>query len=84
MNMALRREFRLTEHLNLQIEAEAFNVFNHPMFGGWVLDVVPPEFGCTICGTATQMLNRSYGSGLNRLYQIGGPRSMQFSARIAF
>jgi hypothetical protein len=32
-DLALRRRFNLTERVNLDLRAEYFNVFNHPMFG---------------------------------------------------
>jgi len=32
-NLALRRQFSLTERIKLDLRAEYFNVFNHPMFG---------------------------------------------------
>jgi hypothetical protein len=32
-DLALRRRFRLTEGVNLNVRAEYFNLFNHPMFG---------------------------------------------------
>jgi hypothetical protein len=32
-DLAVRRRFNLTEHLDLNLRAEYFNVFNHPMFG---------------------------------------------------
>ena len=33
VDLALRRDFPVTERLKLQFRAEAFNVFNHPQFG---------------------------------------------------
>jgi hypothetical protein len=32
--VALRRRFHLTERVILDVRAEYFNLFNHPMFGG--------------------------------------------------
>jgi hypothetical protein len=76
MDFALRREFRLTETFKLQIRWEAFNIFNHPNFGAISTDLNALNFG-----EATNMLNRQLG-GINQLYQIGGPRSMQFALKL--
>ena len=79
VDFALGRTFRLNESLGLQLKAEAFNAFNHPMFS---------NFGLTYTnrntfGVPTTTLNRSLG-GLSSIYQIGGPRSIQLSARLSF
>jgi hypothetical protein len=76
MDFAVRREFRLKETLKLQIRWEAFNIFNHPNFGAISTDLNAQNFG-----EATNMLNRQLG-GINQLYQIGGPRSMQFALKL--
>lgn len=80
-DFAIQREFPIHESLNLQFRAEAFNLFNHPNFGDIYSDVVfytPQQFG-----QAYDTLNDSLG-GLNALYQMGGPRSMQLSLRLSF
>jgi hypothetical protein len=89
MDIAVRREFPIHERLRLQFRAEAFNVFNHPNFGTinpTYCSPVPtsPAFapGCTF-GLATGTLANGLG-GLNALYQMGGPRSMQFALRLTF
>lgn len=84
MDLALRRQFHLTERLNLQFRAEVFNIFNHPNFGDPVAQLNNNQFGL-----ATRMLGRSLGSGgagggFNPLYQVGGPRSVQFALKLAF
>jgi hypothetical protein len=74
----LRRQFNLTDRLNLQLRAEAFNIFNHPNFG-----TINSSLTSTTFGQATNMLGAQLG-GLNPLYQIGGPRSMQFALIVRF
>ena len=84
LDWTLRRQFNLTERVNLQLRAEFFNLFNHPNFGD-------PQGTLTnaLFGQSTQMLSNSLGaggtsSGLNPLYQIGGPRSIQFALKLGF
>lgn len=78
VDLALRREFKLIEKLKLQFRAEAFNVFNHPNFGA-----IQTSLGAANFGQATNMMNRQLG-GISPLYQIGGPRSMQFAFKLIF
>lgn len=78
IDMALRRQFNFTESFNLQFRAEAFNIFNHPNFGAVNTTLTSPAFG-----QATNMLGTQLG-GLNALYQIGGPRSLQFALIMRF
>jgi hypothetical protein len=33
MDIAVRRQFNINEHVDLQFRAEAFNLINHPNFG---------------------------------------------------
>jgi hypothetical protein len=83
-DITLRRQFRFTERLALQARAEFFNILNHPNFGNPINYLSSPQFG-----QATMMLNNSLGSGgqsggLNPLYQIGGPRSIQVALKLQF
>jgi hypothetical protein len=83
-DVALWRQFKLSEKLGLRFRAEFFNIFNHPNFGSPVNTLTSPLFG-----RSTQTLANSLGSGganggLNPLYQIGGPRSIQFALRLQF
>lgn len=85
IDWTLRRDFKLREKMGVQFRTEFFNLFNTPSFGR-------PEnrFGNPLFGQATQMLGRSLndfnagGAGLNSVFQVGGPRSIQFSARLYF
>lgn len=78
INMAVRREFPIREQLHLQFRAEAFNVLNHPNFGA-----VDSTRTSATFGQATAMLNQGLQQVASQ-YQQGGPRSMQFTLRLAF
>jgi len=79
VDVALGRTFKFTEALGLQLKAEAFNVFNRPQFSGYGSNLSNPN----TFGVPTSTLNVGLG-GLNSLYQLGGPRSIQLSARFSF
>jgi hypothetical protein len=85
LNMGLSRQFSLGEKPRLQLKADVFNVLNHPMFADRNNFYFP---GVTNLGIPNSMLGSGgfaagYG-GLNSLYQLGGPRSIQLSARFSF
>jgi hypothetical protein len=84
VDLTLRRQFKIHERLALQARADLFNIFNHPNFGSPINYLSSPLFG-----QSTQMLGASLGSGgqnggLNPLYQIGGPRSVQLALKLVF
>jgi hypothetical protein len=83
-DIAIQRQFRLSEKIALRFRSEFFNIFNHPNFG-------PPDNTLTdaLFGRSTQTLASSLGSGganggFNPLYQIGGPRSVQLALKLVF
>src|SRR6266496_1463173 len=81
LNMSLSRHFNFSENWNLQISIDAFNLFNHPVFAGYGNSLRDPSnFGVP---TATLTTASGLG-GLNSLYQLGGNRSLQFSAKLRF
>ena len=86
VDLALRREFPIHERLRLQFRAEAFNALNHPNFDGITNQLsngpYDPATGNGFGGAATT-LNHTL-SGLNSLYQIGGPRSLQVALKLQF
>ena len=84
VDLTLQRRFQLSERFSLQASADMFNIFNHPNFGSPVNYLTSPLFG-----QSTQTLNNFLGSGgqsggLNPLYQIGGPRSVQLALKLQF
>jgi hypothetical protein len=83
-DITLRRQFHFTERISLQARGDFFNILNHPNFGSPINYLSSPQFG-----QATMMLNNYLGSGgqsggLNPLYQIGGPRSIQLALKLQF
>jgi Carboxypeptidase regulatory-like domain/TonB dependent receptor len=84
-DFAIHRDFVIRESAKFQFRAEMFNVLNHPNFG-------PPsgQFGAVGFGVSNQMLGQSLNGGnlgggaLSPLYQIGGPRSIQFALKLNF
>ena len=95
LNFAVRRQINFNEQLKLQFRAEFFNLFNHPNFadpiGGLGAVSAAGTFtnNAATFGQSASMLNQSLGTGgqiggFNPLYQIGGPRSAQFSLKLVF
>ena len=84
-DFAVHRDFPIKDRVKLQFRAEMFNVINHPNFGPPVADLSQPNFGLS-----AQMLAQSLGGtnvgggGFSPLYQIGGPRSLQFALKLTF
>lgn len=88
-DLGLARRFKMTDALSFEFKAEIFNLFNHPTFGDpdgtlGFFGFPNPGFGSSF-----RMYGKGLGSGgtlggLNPLYQVGGPRSMQFSLRARF
>jgi hypothetical protein len=82
MDLGARREFPVNERLKLQFRAEAFNIFNHPNFGTINTNYCVSGPSCTF-GQAIFTLAQSLGV-MSPLYQMGGPRSMQFALKLVF
>jgi hypothetical protein len=79
IDLSIGRRFPITEKVNLQFRADAFNLFNHPNFANPFPLI---EFGPSQLLSGS-MLNQGLG-GLNSLFQEGGPRSLQLSLKLSF
>jgi hypothetical protein len=79
VDLSIGRKFSISERVSLQFRADAFNLFNHPNFTNPVAQDIsaPPQL------LSPSTLNAGLG-GLNPLFQLGGPRSLQLSLRLAF
>lgn len=78
VDLSLRRTFGLTESFKLQVRVDGFNIFNRANFAN-----PSGVLTSSIFGRATRTLSSGLG-GLSSLYQIGGPRSFQISAKLNF
>ena len=85
-DMAVHKDFRVTEGLALQFRAEAFNVFNHPMFGPMASSMFygAPAVNGSGFGFASATANTATTTQENSLYQTGGPRSLQMALKLKF
>jgi Carboxypeptidase regulatory-like domain/TonB dependent receptor len=79
-DLTLRRDFPIKGSFGVQFRAEAYNIYNHPVFGSIYNSL---SSGPSLFGIAYNTENSQLG-GLGPLYQVGGPRSMQLSLRIHF
>ncbi len=88
VDMALRRRFNFSEAVGLQIQADAFNLFNHPNFEDPVgndLVLATPIRQNLAFGQSTSMTGRSLsGGGFPSFYSFGGPRTMRLSVKLIF
>jgi hypothetical protein len=89
-DIALRRTFPLHDRLNLVFRAEAFNIFNHPLFGdpgtndGDRNSLTNQYFGISAHSLADSLGGGGADGGYSSLYQIGSPRSLQFALKLQF
>lgn len=87
VDFSVRRDVRITARTQAQVRVDLFNVLNTPNFaapsgslGSAPTGVLVPS---STFGLSTSMLYGRLG-GLNRTFQVGGPRSVQLSARLSF
>ena len=84
IDLALRRQFKFTDRFSLQARGDLFNIFNHPNFGSPTNYLSSPLFGQSTQTLAASLGSGGQGGGLNPLYQIGGPRSIQLALKLQF
>ncbi len=77
-DLSLRRRFPIHERIALNFRVDAFNLFNTPNFASPIGVMSSGNFG-----RSTRVLSSSLG-GMNPLYQVGGPRSLQLALKLQF
>jgi len=84
-DFSVHRDFPIHESLKLQFRAEMFNVLNHPNFGAPVADLSNSQFGLATQTLGQYLSGGNVGGGaFSPLYQLGGPRSIQFALKLDF
>jgi outer membrane receptor protein involved in Fe transport len=89
-NFSLFKDTQLTEHVNLQLRAEFFNLFNHPNFANPELPNFIADPGVNGIdgagrGVGFYALTATGDVGIgNPFLGGGGPRGIQFAAKITF
>ena len=74
LNLSLFKHFKITERINAELRAEAFQITNTPQFGNPSNSITSSTFG-DITGTVGS------GSGVNG---VGGGRALQLGVKINF
>jgi hypothetical protein len=85
LDLAMQRQFAITQRIELQWRGDFFNLFNHPNFGavdGFFGSAGPPFQPNPTFGTAVNML--ASNGDVNSLFGTGGGRSIQLSLRLRF
>jgi Ca-activated chloride channel homolog len=88
IDLALRRKFSFSEDVALQIQGDAFNVFNHPNFEdplGNDLVIGSASRSNLAFGESTSLSGRSSsGGGFGSLNGFGGARTLRLSVKLLF
>jgi hypothetical protein len=92
IDLALHRTVRLWERSTAEFRMETFNFLNHPNFANPSNPGDPvrltlaqsPGFGVATQSLANGLAEIGVPGGLSPLFQIGGPRSIQFALRVRF
>ena len=82
-DFAMKKQFNLTERMNLQFRAEAFNIFNHPNFGNMITAIFSGAVDMKNPVTSQPLGSRNGSTG--RLTDTATTsRQIQFALRLVF
>jgi hypothetical protein len=85
VDLAVRRDIPIGERMNVQLRAEAFNLFNQTSFGQPTNTLSSGLFGQPTRTLASGLgAGGVAGGGFSPLYQVGGPRSIQLALKLQF
>jgi Carboxypeptidase regulatory-like domain len=84
LDLAVQRDFLVSEQRSLQLRVEAYNALNHPNFADPIPFLASPLFGQSSSMLNLMLGTGSPGSGLAPIFQAGGARSLRFVLRFRF
>ena len=84
LDLALSRDFRVSDRASFQLRATAFNALNQANFADPVKYLDSPLFGLSPSMLNMMLGTGTPGSGLSPILQTGGPRSFQLSLKLRF
>ena len=92
LDFAMHRQFEFSDKASVELRVEAFNILNHPNFANpttltdpTVLYLAPtPHWGESQTMLANGLSHDATPGELNPLFQMGGPRSLQFGLRLRY
>jgi hypothetical protein len=84
-DFSLQRDFPIHESIHLRVQADMFNVFNHPCFGPENITLNSPAYGISpVMANSSLGANINQGAGFNPIFSSGGPRNFQFALKLFF
>ena len=85
LDFSLQRDFPIRESVRLRVQADMFNVFNHPSFGPENGTINNPAYGISpLMANSSLGANINQGAGFNPIFSTGGPRNFQFALKLFF
>ena len=84
VDLAVRKQFHITERTNVQLRLEVFNAFNHANLSDPQAALSSAQFGQSQSMLSAGLGTGGPANGLMPVFQIGGPRSLQASLRFRF
>ena len=84
MDLAIRKQFRVSERASIQLRLEAFNALNHANLNDPQARLTSAQFGQSQSMLSAGLGTGGPANGLMPVFQVGGPRSLQASLRFRF